>query len=269
MKQLTTCFPLFFGLALIATALTACKTTSTTESTHAYTVAGIYGDARCFEGESDVAHTLKFGARIPEGEVIQTASGIGNVVMLVPNESLITPDRTNPRPYDYSDKVIVYENCVLKVDRLKAKTVRAKKIRDTRLVLMAGSVFCDVGLTWPTDEDSFWKPGQSGPAIKSLQPQPNAPHFEIGAGNMIIHAEHAVFFLSRAGIVRVLDGAVALEFSDSPMTKDVFAGQQYDSAKGKAAEFDARRPEFILPYWNWLRPRVGMPHGFSVPRRPF
>ncbi len=134
---------------------------------------------------------------------------------------------------------------------------------------MAGSVLCDVGLTWPTDEDSFWTPGRPGPAIKSLQPEPNAPYFEIRAGNMIIHAEHAVFFLSRAGIVRVLDGAVALEFSDSPMTKDVFAGQEYDSANRKVTQFEGRRPEWFIPYSDWLRPRVGMPHGFPVPQRPF
>lgn len=135
MKQLAAFFRLSFGLVFLIFALSACKTTSTTESTHAYTVAGIYGDARCFEGQSNVAHTLKFGARIPEGEVIQTASGLGNVIMLVPNESLIPPDRTNPRPYDYSDKVIVHQNTVLKIDKLKVKTLRGKRIRDTRLVL--------------------------------------------------------------------------------------------------------------------------------------
>jgi len=167
------------------------------------------------------------------------------------------------------DKIMVHGNSILKISELTVKTVRGERITDMRLVLSAGSAFCDFGLNWPTDEDSVWKPGRSGPPIKSIQPQPNASYFEIESSNMVVHAEHAVFFVSREGFVRVLDGAVALEFPSVGTTKDLFAGQEYDSRTGDITKFIGRRPEWVIPYWGWLRPRVPPLPAYQVPQRPF
>jgi len=269
MKQFLARFPLFCSMVFIVCPLTACKTISDTEVPRAYKAAAIDGDARYFEGKSEMPRSLKAGARVPQDTAIQTASGIGNMVMLVPDEAGPMPERTNPRPYDHLDKIMVHENSILKIRKLTLKTVGGKQIRDTRLDLSSGSAFCDVGLTWPTDNDSFWKPGPPGPRIKAIQPQPNASYFEIGSGNMVVHAEHAVFFVSRGGIVKVLDGAVALEFPGPGTTKDVFSGQEYDSNTGEITEFEGRRPDWIIPYWDWLRPRAAVPHEFQVPQRAF
>jgi len=203
MKQLMASFSLYFGLVFIVCAMTACETISDTEVPRAYKVAGIHGDARYFEGQSETPHKLKTGARIFQGTGIQTASGIVNEVMLVPDEAGATAERTNPRPYDRLDKIMIRENSILKISKFTVKTVGGKQIMDARLVLSSGSALCNVGLTWPTDEDSIWKPGPAGPPIKSIQPQPNASYFEIGSSNMVVHAEHAMFFVSHGGMVRV------------------------------------------------------------------
>jgi hypothetical protein len=269
MKQYSARFPLYFGLVFIVCAISACKTISEIEVPRAYKVAGIDGDARYFEGRSETPRKLKGGDLILQGTALQTASGPGNAVMLVSDEAVIPANRNNQGRYDLLDKVIVHENSVLKISKLAMKTVGKRQITDTRLVLSAGSAFFDVGLTWPTDVDSVWKPGRPGPPIKSIRPQPNASYFEIEISNMVVHAEHAVFFASRGGVIRVLDGAVALEFPGAGTTKNVFSGQEYDSVTGGINEFAGLRPDWGIPYWNWLRPRITPPPPYQVPQRPF
>jgi hypothetical protein len=271
MKKPTACFRLLFGFALMEIAVTGCKTTSTTEVPLSYTVVEKMGDARCFEGYSEVPHDLKVGDRISQGMVIQTASGWGNWVGLMLDTPLKPATPAHSQSRLAADKMRLYENSYLKIEKLTGRTVKGKKIGDTRLVLSAGSLFCDIGTPWPTriHDDSY---GPPGPRMESIQPRPDASYFEIKGNNIVVHAEHAVLWFSHSGIARVIQGSVGLELPSTGATKDLLSGQQYDANSDQVSQIEPFRgtDEWPTspPFWDWVWPRKPQSDS-NVPQRLF
>jgi len=230
----------------------------------------VSGDARYADGQNKTWRILKSGNHISQGSVLQTASGMGNVVLLVAGERFVPATPLNPRPYDHANKLILYENSILKINKLTVKTIGEKKIWDTRLSLLAGSALFDAHTVWPSDA-GIDVPMLAGPKVKSIKPEPDKDYYEIRSSNIVVHAEHAVFFLAPSRVTRLVQGAVALEFTDTGVTKDLFASHQYDFVTGEISQIDFHATiirEFPNPAWNWLRPQVSRP-AYEVPHRPF
>jgi len=271
MKKTSAFFPLLASsaLAFVMWEGSGCKTTSEAEIPQTFTVIGISGDARYADDQSKTWRTLKSGNHISQGSVLQTASGAGNAVLLVAGERFVPAIPLDPRPYDHANKLILYENSILKIHKLTLKTLGEKKIWDTRLSLLAGSALCDAHTVWPSDA-GIDVPMPAGPKVKFIKPEPDKNYYEIRSSNIVVHAEHAVFFLAPSRVTRLVQGAVTIEFADTGATKDLFAPQQYDFATDEISQIDFNPAArgFPSPAWKWLRPRVPQP-AYEIPQRPF
>ena len=227
------------------------------------------GDARCRDGESSAWRVLKLSDHIPQGSEVQTASGAGNAVALAVGKRISSDHANSRQQYNHADKLILYENSFLKIGKLTAKTVGGKKVWDTRLLLSEGSVLCDAGMVWPTDAGLF-VPAVPGQKVDSIKPEPDRPYYEIRNSNTVVHAQHAVFYFAPSKGISVMMGSVAIEFTDTSLTKDLFASQRYDPATGEVSQIEREshpdtRP---IPIWSWLRPQMNGP-AYEVPQRPF
>jgi hypothetical protein len=273
MKQLLAQFPLFIGLALIVCVTAGCKTTSEAETPQVSTVIALSGNARYWDAHSNKVHVVRLGDHIPQGSTIQTDSDPTNAVTLVIGESIrFLPSPVGRDPYEHNH-VKLNQDSVLELNRVAAKTVAEKRISDARLILLGGSAECEAG--GQTAIDYFLsKPTEKGPKLETIRPQPNSSYFEIRSSNIVVHAAHAYFFFAPRKSAVVLQGTVAIEFTDTGIVKDLFGFQRYDFVTGEISEFEIKAnpsstptPE---PHFKWLgtQPQDDSPR-FSVPKRPF
>jgi len=266
MKQLSARFPLFFGLVFILCAVTACKTTS---EPHMSTVIAIAGHAHYRDGDGGKWHAVRLGSLIPQGSVIQTDDGPTNAIRLAIGRQLRFLDSPYHRDLSEPNHLMLYENSVLRLDRVAAKIVAGKRISDTRLVLLAGRVTWGAG-TEPTDY--FPQPYPPGPKLETIRPQPDKSCYEISNSNVVVHAEGAYFSFSAQKWATVLMGTVAIEFTDTGIIKNVFNYQRYDFVTDEISKFEissgsSSDPDYL---WHYL-PSAPFQDGprYEVPQRPF
>jgi hypothetical protein len=270
-EKLSVVFCLVGNFALLLWMGIGCKTTKGIESPQMPVVIGLTGNARYSDGQSDAWHALKAGDKIPPGSIIQTADGVGNAVALTMGEQTRLRNPVTPHAYDHSIKLILYENTVLKFGKITLKTVGARQISDVRLLLVAGSALCNVGMAWPMDNTGLYSPTTPDPKIETTKPQPESSYYEIRSSNTVVHAEHAVFYFAASGITRSLRGTVALALTDSGSKKDLLPLQQYDPLTGDITQIDTSIPtEFPCPpVWGRFWPKKKNAYWYEVPRRPF
>ena len=260
--------PLVFSLMFIACAVTACKTASEPQMS---TVIAISGHARFRDDDGGKWHTLRLGSSIPQGSVIQTDDGPTNAIQLAIGRKLRFLDSPyRPRPaFSEPNHLTLYENSVLKLDRVTAKIVAGKRISDTRLVLFAGRVTWGAG-TAPTD--CFPDPYPPGPKLQTINPQSDKSYYEISNSNVVVHAEGAYFSFSPRKWATVLMGTVAIEFTDTGIIKDLFNYQKYDFATDEISKFEINSGSSSSPVYLWrYLPFDSFQEGprFQIPQRPF
>lgn len=254
-----------------------CKTSSQIDQPQMFTVIGLNGSAR-YRGEgNNTWRTLKVGDHIPPTSVVQTASTMENVVVLAAGKRLVLANPIVTRPYDRADKLFIYNNSVLKINKLTAKTVREKKIWDMRLSLLRGTVLCDAAVTWPASPGLFMKI-TPGPSIEAgsektdfVKPEPNSQYYEIRGSNTVVSTQRGLFVFDSSGMTTLFKGALTLECTDTGVKKNLFALQTYNSDTKQIRQIEIRQlpsPDFSNPMQDLLRDQ-GQPPTFEVPRRPF
>jgi hypothetical protein len=262
LKRLAVLFGWFGSVALFVCLSAGCKTTNGTELPQMSTIIGLIGDARYWNDQSDTAHVIKLGDQIPEDSVIQTASGMGNALAVTTGLRGFSAKLDRQRRYVHTDKVILFENSILKLNKIT--TVR-NHVRITRLSLIAGSALCNTAMAFPTGAEFEPSDAPKAPAGDTK------PDFEISGANVSVHAEHAVFFIAAGGQIRVAQGKVSLKRTDQTFTKDLSAGQQYDPTTGEISEIDLHPHGEFRPIWDrlWPRQRQPKPMEGSPVQRPF
>lgn len=208
-------------LGLIACGLTFFATNLSAQSTDQgiAKVVAIKGDARFKTVATADWQTLKVGMVLKPGAIVQTATGIGNYVDLVLNNShaVAAPEATPSEMASYTPKaeqdgIRVYENTVLAIDKLAITHTGADDVTDTQLDLKAGKILG---------------------TVKKLSA---ASKYEVKIPNGVAGIRGTIYFLSADGVLSVLSGQVVLAVvgSDGNVTTQVVgAGQQYDSRTGQ------------------------------------
>lgn len=254
MKKLSPYIPLFFGLAGIASAITGCATSNGTEHPQVCTVMTLSGGAQYWEGESNKVQTIRRGDQIPPGSTIQTANGPGNYVTLATGEHFL---RSNRRPPTGSgDRVIIYDNSILKLSKTAIRTVGGIRIPDTRMLLLQGSILFDREIKSPA------------PTSKSeiARTEQEKPYFELRSSNIVVRGNCATLWFSASGTTGVLQGLVEVERVDQKVIKEISSSQKYDAVTGEISpvEDDVKRNMLLS-----LHPDFAPAPAFEVPRRPF
>jgi hypothetical protein len=244
------------GLALMTWSLTGCKTTNETERPQVFTVVALFGDANYQTADSDKWHVIKIRDRISPGSVITTASGAGNYLDIIAGEmSFVGGYRKKPLA---SNQLRIYQNSVLKLEKITTKTVAGKKIGDTRLRLLKGAVRGYTGTSTPPDQK-----------VETIARRLDRPYYEIRTSNIVVHMQHAGYLFTMSGKTVVAFGAATLEFIDTGETKDLPARHWYDPATGVMNEFDYSSPyfQFFQEPDFWRSPDIKP--SFELPRRLF
>jgi hypothetical protein len=256
------------SFALLVWAGAGCRTNSEAERPLVSTVIGIGGAARYNNGQSTNWYELKEGAQLPPGSAIQTAVGSLNGVCVAIGEHVPQVGANRAGLYR-ADKITIGENSILKLEKVTAKTIAGKNVRDTRMVLLTGTVFGNAGMVWPTDVDVLAHPF-AGPKVEMLKPQPDKSYYEIRSSNTVLHVEHALFRFTVSEKILVFEGAAALEFKDKGVTKDLFGPQLYDLETGKISQIDLNyhRHYWNGGVWDWMQPPMKAAPA-ATPLRPF
>lgn len=190
-------------------------------------VVAIGGDARYFLAGDSTPHNLKTGMIIKPGTIIQTASGAGNYVDLVLNNShAISPPEPTPseiasysgNPKAEQDGIRLKENTVLSIDKLTITQTGADTVTDTELDLKAGKILG---------------------TVKKLTP---ASKYEVKIPNGVAGIRGTIYSLSANGILQVLTGSVVLAYvgpSGNVVTQVVNHGEQFDLNTGLVTPISA------------------------------
>ena len=176
------------------------------------------GDARYFVAGDTTPHDVKVGMVLKPGTTIQTASGMGNYVDIVLNNShAVTAPTPSPsevaqwQPKAEQDGVRIYENTVLAIDKLTVTETGADTVTDTELDLKAGTILGTVKKLSPTSK------------------------YEVKIPNGVAGIRGTIYMLSADGILRVLTGSVVVAYvgpDGNVVTQVVNAGQQFDMNTG-------------------------------------
>jgi hypothetical protein len=244
------------GLTLLTFAAAGCKTTAKTERQQVFTVFGFMGEARCQAANNDQWHVVKLRERILPGSTITTAPGSGNYLDIMAGE--MYPVGNPPDIYS-SNHLRVFENSVLKLEKVTVKKVAGKKIGDTRLRLSKGTVLGCTGAAPPSNQ----KVGASGN-------QQDQPYYEISGSNIVARLRQAQYLFSASGRVIVSSGSATLESINSGETKEIPARHSYDPLTGLVSEFDYQ--SHPMYFQIFMRPDIArLPEikPIEVPRRPF
>lgn len=216
MKQMRT-----FVIGLVSCALTLAFTnhlSAQTANDGIAKVVAISGDARYFVAGDSTPHSLKVGMVLKSGVTIQTASGMNNYVdLILNNPSAIASSGGSPssiahyQPKAEQDGIRIFDNSVLSVDKLTVTPTGADTVTDTELDLKAGSILG---------------------TVKKLAP---ASKYEVKIPNGVAGIRGTIYFLSAAGILRVVSGSVVMAYvgpSGNVITQVVNAGEQFDINTG-------------------------------------
>jgi hypothetical protein len=216
MKQMRT-----FVIGLVSCVLTIASVNLASAQTISDGIAKVVaksGDARYFVAGDSTPHDVKVGMILKAGTTIQTASGMDNYVDLVLNNAqAVAPPSGSPsdiahyQPKADQDGIRIFENTVLLVDKLTLTATGADTVTDTELDLKAGSILG---------------------TVKKLSP---ASKYEVKIPNGVAGIRGTVYYLSAAGILRVLSGSVVMAYVGSGgnvITQVVNAGEQFDTTTG-------------------------------------
>lgn len=178
------------------------------------------GDARYFLPGDSKSHDLNVGMVIKAGTIIQTASGPGNYVDIVLNNShaVEAPEATPSEIANYSQKpmaeqdgIRLKENTVLSIDKLTVTQTGADTVTDTELDLKAGKILGTVKKLSATSK------------------------YEVKVPNGVAGIRGTIYALSASGILDVLTGAVVLAYvgpDGNVVTQVVNAGEEFDISTG-------------------------------------
>ena len=96
-------------------------------------------------------------------------------------------------------------------------------------------------------------------------------------GSVVLHMQHAFYFMGATGRIRLFQGSAVLEFTNTGATKDLFGGQFYDPVSSAVISNQTQNlkmvptvsdPE-ISPDWQYLTPAPRITNMSEVPQRPF
>ena len=193
-------------------------------------VVGKKGEARYSTG-NNVWQPLKVGATLKPGTVIQTSLERGSYIDLVLGEgdgmvalgsgsgSAAATESLSYQPSVESNRVRVYENTVLAIDKLTAMETGADVVTETQLDLRHGRIFGNV---------------------KKMSA---ASKYEVKIPNGVAGIRGTTYELSSDGVVRVLVGSVVIAYvgaDGTVVTQVVMGGQQFDARSGQISPI----PEF-------------------------
>lgn len=208
------------GLAGCVLALATIPSLSAQTTDGIAKVVAIGGDARYFLPGDSKTHDLKVGMVLKPGTIIQTASGAGNFVDIVLNNShaIAAPEASPSEIANYSQKpkaeqdgIRLKENTVLSIDKLTVTQTGADTVTDTELDLKAGKILGTVKKLSPTSK------------------------YEVKIPNGVAGIRGTIYSLSANGILQVLTGAVVLAYvgpDGNVVTQIVNAGEQFDMSTG-------------------------------------
>jgi hypothetical protein len=208
------------GLAGCVLALATIPSLSAETTDGIAKVVAVGGHARYFLPGDSKSHDLSPGMVLKPGTIIQTASGAGNYVDIVLNNShaIEAPEATPSEIASYSQKpmaeqdgIRLKENTVLSIDKLTVTQTGADTVTDTELDLKAGKILGTVKKLSPTSK------------------------YEVKVPNGVAGIRGTIYSLSANGILQVLTGAVVLAYvgpDGNVVTQVVNAGEQFDINTG-------------------------------------
>src|SRR5215469_13586447 len=208
------------GLAGCVLALATVPSLSAQTTDGIAKVVAIGGSARYFLPGDSRSHDLKTGMTIKPGTIIQTASGAGNYVDIVLNNSraVEAPEASPSEIASYSQKpkadqdgIRLKENTVLSIDKLTVTQTGADTVTDTELDLKAGKILGTVKKLSPTSK------------------------YEVKVPNGVAGIRGTIYSLSANGILQVLTGAVVLAYvgpDGNVVTQVVNAGEEFNISTG-------------------------------------
>ena len=256
MKQLAMRFPLFFGLVFIVCAITACKTTSETESPLGCTVVAVGGDAHYRDNRNNKIYAVKVGDYVPPEFTIEVAKGTGNFLDLAVGRHIINRYRrwlTEPAEY-----FRINENSIFTFGKVILRKEEEHRVHDISLVLRQGSILFTANSRWIAPH----RPGAALPVAKS--------YWEIRGSNVVLRADDGTIWFNAVGLTLVLSGTATIESIDKK-TLQISRLQRYNPSTGEISPIelpgvidisDGLYPDMFAPY---------TPPGprFPVPQRPF
>lgn len=181
-------------------------------------VVAISGSARYFLPGDSAHHDLKVGMIIKPGTTIQTATGLGNYVDLVLNNSrAVEAPTASPTqishytPKAEQDGIRIKENSVLVINKLTITHTGAETVTDTELDLQAGTILG---------------------TVKKLSP---LSKYEVKIPNGVAGIRGTIYEITATGILKVLSGSVVLAYvgpGNNALTPVISAGQEFDLNTG-------------------------------------
>lgn len=214
-------------------------------------VVGKGGAAQYFLPGDSKPHPLKVGMIIKPGTTIQTATGMGNYVDLVLNNSHATeaPEASPSEIAHYTPKaeqdgIRIKENSVLVIDKLTITQTGADTVTDTELDLKAGTILGTVKKLSPTSK------------------------YEVKIPNGVAGIRGTIYELSASGILRVLSGSVVVAYvgpDGNVVTQVVSAGQQFDLNTGLVTQISASELGLLIRQSMFFRIFFNQPTTYIAP----
>ena len=187
-------------------------------------VVGKKGEARYSTG-NNVWQPLKVGATLKPGTVIQTSLEKGSYVDLILGEGGEGPvalgsgagasaatESLYYQPSVEQNRVRIWENSVLAIDKLSSMETGADVVTETQLDLRHGRVFGNV------------------------RKMSAASKYEVKIPNGVAGIRGTTYEISSDGVVRVLVGSVVIAYvgaDGTVVTQVVMGGQQFDARSGQ------------------------------------
>jgi hypothetical protein len=234
--------------------ITGCKIPTNAERPEMSKIVGCGGTSDYSIDGGTTWRSVKLGKVLPLGSLIRTAEGDTNGVMLSVADK-IRGDSLHTRR---ANLLTIYGNALLKLEKVTSQSLGGKKIGDIRLSLLKGNA---IGHAWNILPGDVLPTSYAGRKLETIKKQPNQNYYEIRTGNVVLHMQHAYYFIGAAGKIWLFQGFAALEFTDTGATKDLFGGQFYDPISGTVI---SRQTEMTMvptisepetsPDWHYLTP---------------
>lgn len=189
-------------------------------------VVAIHGNAQYYLAGQSTPRPLREGMVIKSGMTIQTASGLGNYVDLVLNNSHAeeapagSPSEiAHYTPKAEQDGIRIKENSVLVIDKLTVTQTGAEVVTDTELDLKAGTILG---------------------TVKKLSPQSK---YEVKIPAGVAGIRGTIYEISANGVIKVLSGMVLIAYvgpDGNIITQNINAGQEFDTSTGLVTTISAQ-----------------------------